>query len=207
VVPSVPIDRQSGNDLRGEPRQHLPPRSILSLEEHRMTRRLFAVFAAAMLAAAPSTLRAQSVSIAGGLAVPTGVMGDNEQSGYNGTIGLNFGAPLIPVGARLEGSINGFNHKNNLSGDFRVLSATANGIFGLGMPYLIGGIGYYNARHKQTIGTLTSEETVSGAGFNIGGGFSFPLPSLSPFVEVRYHQMLGDNDSVKFIPITFGIKF
>jgi hypothetical protein len=48
---------------------------------------------------------------------------------------------------------------------------------------------------------------VSGAGFNIGAGFSLPLPSLSPFVEVRYHQMLGDNDSVKFVPITFGIKF
>ena len=173
-----------------------------------MTRRLLAVFAAALLAAAPGTLQAQSISLAGGLSLPVGTFGDNEQSGYNATLGFNFGAPLIPVGARIEGSINGFNHKNNIAGDFRVLSATANATFGLGMPYIIGGLGYYNARDKATIGTLTSEVTRSGAGLNIGGGVSFPLPALSPFLEIRYHQMLGsNNDYIKFVPITFGIKF
>jgi hypothetical protein len=169
-----------------------------------MTRRLLAVLAAGLLAAAPASLSAQSISLAGGLSLPTSDFGDVEQSGYNGTLGLNFGAPLIPVGARLEGSINGFNHKNNVTGDTRILSATANAIFGLGMPYVIGGVGYYNARVK--FGALP-EVTESGAGFNIGAGLSFPLPSLSPFVEVRYHQMTGDNSDVKFIPITFGIKF
>ena len=169
-----------------------------------MTRRLLAVLAASLLAAAPTALHAQSISLAGGLSLPTSDFGDVEQSGYNGTIGLNFGAPLIPVGARIEGSINGFNHKNNVSGDTRVLSASANALVGLGMPYLIGGLGYYNARVK--LGNL-AEQTVSGAGFNIGAGLTFPLPALSPFVEVRYHQMTGDNSDVKFIPITFGIKF
>jgi hypothetical protein len=172
-----------------------------------MTRRLITLLAIGLLAAMPARGTAQSISLAGGLGMPTGAMADAEQSGYNGTLGFNFGAPLIPVGARLEGSINGFNHKNNVNGDFRVMSGTANVIVGMGMPYIIGGMGYYNARYKQTVSTLTSAQTVSGAGFNIGAGFSLPLPSLSPFVEVRYHQMLGDNDSVKFVPITFGIKF
>ena len=172
-----------------------------------MTRRLLAVLAAGLLAAAPASLRAQSISLAGGLSVPTSNFGDAFDSGYNGTLGFNFGAPLIPVGARLEGSINGFNAKGSGNGDFRVLSATANATFGLGMPYIIGGIGYYNAREKVTVGTLTSSQTESGAGFNIGAGLSFPLPALSPFLEVRYHQMTGNNSDVKFIPITFGIKF
>jgi hypothetical protein len=172
-----------------------------------MSRRLFALLAAGLLAtAAPASLRAQSISIAGGLSLPVSDMADFEQSGYNATLGFNFGAPLIPVGARVEGSINGFNHKNNVGGDFRVLSATANATVGLGMTYAIGGLGYYNAREKLT-GLVNTETTNSGAGFNIGAGMSFPLPSLSPFVEVRYHQMLGDNDAVKFVPITFGIKF
>lgn len=169
-----------------------------------MTRRILTALAATLLAVAPATLHAQSFSLAGGLAMPTSTFGDAEQSGYNGTIGLNFGAPLLPVGARLEGSINGFNHKNNLSGDTRVLSATANATVGLGMPYLIGGLGYYNAR--VTVGSL-GEATKSGAGFNIGAGLTFPLPALSPYVEVRYHQMTGDASDVKFTPITFGIKF
>ena len=169
-----------------------------------MTRRLLAVLAASVLAAAPATLHAQSFSLAGGLAMPTSDCGKAEQSGYNGTIGLNCGAPLIPVGARLEGSINGFNHKNNISGDTRVLSATANAIVGLGMPYLIGGLGYYNAR--VNVAPL-GDATKSGAGFNLGAGLTFPLPALSPYVEVRYHQMTGDASDVKFMPITFGIKF
>jgi hypothetical protein len=171
-----------------------------------MTRRLLAALAAALLAAAPAA-QAQSISLAGGLALPVGDIADTYQSGYNGTLGFNFGAPLIPVGARIEGSINGFNQKGSGSGDLRVLSATANGIVGMGMPYLIGGIGYYNARIKTTVGTVTASASEAGVGFNIGGGLTFPLPSLSPFVEVRYHQMLGDNDAIKFVPITFGIKF
>ena len=172
-----------------------------------MTRRLFAVLAAGLIAGAPASLSAQSLSLAGGLSLPVSALANAEQSGYNATIGFNFGAPLIPVGARVEGSINGFNHKNNVAGDRRILSATANATFGLGMPYLIGGLGYYNSRSKTTTLGVTSESTVSGAGINIGGGLSFPLPSLSPFLEVRYHQMLGNNDSVKFVPITFGIRF
>lgn len=172
-----------------------------------MTKRIFAALVAGLLAVAPATVRAQSISLAGGLALPVSDFGNVEQSGYNATLGFNFGAPLVPVGARVEGSINGFNHKNNISGDTRVLSGTANAIVGLGMPYLIGGLGYYNARMTMPAIVGSTESTVSGAGFNIGAGLSFPLPSLSPFLEVRYHQMLGNNDSVKFVPITFGIKF
>jgi opacity protein-like surface antigen len=172
-----------------------------------MTRRLLAVLVAGLLIAAPAVSHAQSISLAGGLSMPVGDLADADQSGFNGTLGFNFGAPLIPVGARLEAAYNGFNHKNNVAGDTRVMSGTINALVGLGMPYLIGGIGYYNARIKTTVGTLTASESEGGAGFNIGGGLTFPLPSLSPFVEVRYHQMLGDNDGVKFVPITFGIKF
>jgi hypothetical protein len=196
------IDRQPAKNCGGHTR--LPATAHHShSEEHRMTRRLLAVLAAGLLAAAPA-LQAQSISLAGGLSLPVSDFADVDQSGYNATIGFNFGAPLIPVGARIEGSINGFNHKNNISGDTRILSGTANAIVGLGMPYLIGGIGYYNARVK--LGTL-GEQSQSSAGFNIGAGLTFPLPALSPFVEVRYHQLTGDNDGFKFVPITFGIKF
>jgi hypothetical protein len=175
-----------------------------------MTRRLLAVLAAGMLAATPSVLHAQSISLAGGIALPVSDMNTNEQSGYNAALGLNFGALLLPIGGRLEGSYNSFNHKTSYaSGDNRVMSATANATFGLGGPYLIGGLGYYNARSKTTIpGGTQIEASRDGAGINIGAGMHFPLPTLSPFVEVRYHQMLGDkNKDVKFVPITFGIQF
>jgi hypothetical protein len=171
-----------------------------------MTRRLLAVLAVGVLAAAPSALHAQSISLAGGLALPTGNLSNSEQSGYNAALGLNFGALLLPVGARLEGAYNGFNHKNSISGDTRIMSATANATFGLGGPYVIGGLGYYNARVKLPL--PIGETSYDGAGFNIGVGMHFPVPTLSPFLEVRYHQMLGDtNKYIKFVPITFGIQF
>ena len=169
-----------------------------------MTRRLLAVLVAGLLTAAPAVSHAQSFSIAGGLALPVGDVADDFQSGFNGTIGLNFGAPLIPVGARIEGAYNGFNFKNNVAGDLRVMSLTANAIVGMGMPYLIGGVGFYDARINAGALPAVSD---NGAGFNIGAGITIPLVALSPYLEVRYHQMLGDNDSIKFVPITFGIKF
>jgi hypothetical protein len=174
-----------------------------------MTRKLFTVLAVGMLAAAPLALQAQSLVVSGGLAMPTGDMEKSTQSGYNAALGLSIGAPLVPVGVRLEAGLNGFNFKNNVAGDFRVVSGSANATFSLGMPYIIGGVGYYSARQKTTlVGGTTSEVTHNGMGLNAGAGLKFPLGMLSPFVEARYHMMLGDaNKDVKFVPITFGVSF
>jgi hypothetical protein len=176
-----------------------------------MTRKLFAVLAVGMLAVAPVALQAQSTSlvVAGGLAMPTGNLGNSTQSGYNAALGLSIGAPLVPVGVRFEAGLNGFNFKNNVAGDFRVVSGTANATFSLGAPYIIGGLGYYSARQKTTlVGGTTSEVTHNDMGLNAGVGLKFPLVAISPFVEVRYHMMFGDqNKDVKFVPITFGFSF
>ncbi len=172
-----------------------------------MTKRFLTLLAASLLAA-PVMLQAQSISLAGGLTHPVSTLGDGEQSGYNAAVGFNFGAPLIPLGARIEGSINGLNHKNNIGGDTRIMNVTANAIFSLGMPYIIGGLGYYNTRVKVTSLGVTNEVSTDGLGVNVGGGLRIPLGALSPFVEARYHQMLGDrNKNIKFVPITFGIQF
>ena len=175
-----------------------------------MTRRLFAVLAAALLAAVPTAASAQSISLAGGLAIPVGDLEKSASSGYNAALGLNFGAPLVPVGARIEGGINGFDYKSGASGNVRILSVSANGIFNLGMPYLIGGLGYYNRRISQTVLGATATSSESAAGINVGGGLRFPLGTLSPFAEVRYHAMLGDRAkgaNLQYVPITFGIQF
>ena len=176
-----------------------------------MTRNLLAVLTAGLLVAAPVAAHAQSTSlvVSGGLAMPTGTMGDATQSGYNAALGLSVGMPLVPVGARFEAGLNGFNFKNNVSGNFRVVSGTANAIFSLGAPYIIGGVGYYSARQTTTlVGGTSSVVTHNAMGLNGGVGMKFPLGMLSPFVEARYHMMLGDaNKDVKFVPITFGVSF
>jgi len=194
-----------------------------------MNTKLLAVLIAGGVAAAPAAASAQistSFSIAGGLSVPSGEFGggsatvDAVKTGYNLAAGLNIGVPLLPVGVRLEAAFNDFEYKNlapGTSGSQSIISGTVNGTFGLGLPYVIGGIGYYSTKAKASGGgtTLTSERD-NAAGVNGGVGIRFPLGLISTFAEIRYHKMLGsDNASsstkpaanVSYIPITFGINF
>jgi hypothetical protein len=43
--------------------------------------------------------------------------------------------------------------------------------------------------------------------WNAGGGISMPLSGFNTFIEARYNQVQGDNGSLKFVPITFGVMF
>lgn len=152
-----------------------------------------------------------SLSIAGGLAAPVGNLGNAADIGYNVAAGLNFGAPIVPIGLRLEGAYNGFNFKNNSNGSDRIANATANLVFNLSRlpdsPYLIGGLGYY---HEQFTDPAGFDASRNAAGINGGAGLRFPLSGLSTFVEARYHLMFSSSEggsTTQFIPITFGISF
>jgi hypothetical protein len=180
-----------------------------------MTRRLLAVLVAGALIAAPAVLHAQgstSILVSGGLSLPVSDLSSSFNSGYNVNLGLNFGAPVVPVGARVEVGLSSFDGKS--SGSVRIASGTANAVFNLGptsaAPYLIGGLGIYNRRFSSNtlFGTVTQEKTQ--AGINFGGGLRFPLSGLSTFLEARYHVMLGnanDRTNYQFVPITFGVTF
>jgi hypothetical protein len=168
--------------------------------------------------ASTSPLPAQtrtSISVAGGLSAPVGNLGNVADIGYNVAVGLNFGAPIVPIGLRLEGAYNGFNFKNNpnglASGSDRIANATANLVFNFSRlpdsPYLIGGLGYYHEQFPDRVGIDASRNA---AGINGGAGLRFPLSGLSTFVEARYHLMFSSTKgapTTQFIPITFGISF
>jgi hypothetical protein len=193
-----------------------------------MTRKLLTAVAVALLAA-PAALSAQihtGISLAGGIALPTGDFKDGTSNGYkvdngfNLAAGLNVGVPLLPIGVRLEGAYNRFNIgglPNGFSGNQDIISGTVNGTFGLGLPYVIGGLGYYSSKANVSgSGSTNASERTNAAGFNAGVGLRFPLGLISTFAEIRYHKMLGDsnlNSATKvaansaYIPITFGINF
>lgn len=182
-----------------------------------MIRFLPAALLAGLLSAAPAAVHAQlstSLSVAGGLSVPVQTLADRADAGYNAALGLSFGAPLVPVGIRLEAGVNGFTGRTTgllTFTDTRIFTGTANATLALGSltssPYLIGGVGAYNRRFVADAGT-SSHRTVGG--FNGGAGFRFPLGTISTFVEARYHHMLGnaaDGTNYRFVPVTFGINF
>jgi opacity protein-like surface antigen len=182
-----------------------------------MTRRLLTLLVVSALAAAPSALSAQlstGVSVAGGISLPKGEGSSDIENGFNGAVGLNIGAPLLPVGFRLEGAYNGWNAKSSslpagYSANTNIISGTANVTFGLGLPYVIGGLGYYRMKGELK-GPITDSQTESAMGYNIGAGVRFPLGVMSTFLEARYHKMTGDKAKgadASYIPITFGIQF
>ncbi|MEO8560438.1 MAG: hypothetical protein ABI601_00085 [bacterium] len=146
------------------------------------------------------------LSVAGGVAVPVSDLGDIADLGYNVGVGLNFGGTRLPVGARLEGGLNGFGLKNS-DQSFRLVTGTANAIVNFSQkrdsPYLIGGIGIYNSK----VGDFDSDNAV---GVNLGGGLRFPIGDISTFLEMRYHSTLSDNQRggrLQIIPITFSVVF
>ncbi len=177
-----------------------------------MSKRLLTSLVAALLAVPTATHAQMQISIAGGASVPVGSLGDATGIGYNAAGGINFGGTTLPVTIRIEGGINSMNYKNNVDGDVRIITGTANAIFNMSKepdsPYLIGGLGAYHRRITSNNFGFDSGKT--SLGISGGGGLRFPLSGISTFFEARYHVMLGDSNTAsnyQFIPITFGIMF
>ena len=145
--------------------------------------------------------------IAAGGAIPTSNLSDIANAGVNGTVTLGFNPAMIPLGIRIDGAYNHFGRKSG--GDVHVTSLTGNLAYRVPgatlSPYAIGGAGWYGALLGSSLGF--SSVSRNHFGWNIGGGISMPLSGFDTFIEARYNQIQGDDGTVNFIPITFGIMF
>jgi hypothetical protein len=163
-----------------------------------------AALALAATLLAPAAMHAQtSFIVAAGAAVPIGNTGDAVKMGYNATLGIGIKPPLAPIGLRIDGMFNSFEY-DAIDASLRLLAGTANVTLSspaLPIGYLIGGLGMYNASTSGTSGSETD------FGFNVGAGLNFPLTGFSTFLEARLHVVNSEGESVKFIPITFGLRF
>jgi len=174
--------------------------------------KLFATLALAALF--PSASRAQATpihfSVGAGVAVPTGDFGNGIDAGYHLAAGLSMRPPTSPLEFQAEGTFNEFNVSDqsnaNIDEKVRVWSLGANALYHfnpttsvVGSFYGIGGLGFYNTRDTFF------EESDTNLGWNLGGGFRYPLSGFSVYVEARYHYVT--NTSVRYVPVTFGLVF
>lgn len=141
--------------------------------------------------------------------MPTSDLSDFAGTGFNGTITVGLNPAMIPLGIRIDGAYNQFGVKNAFGGgDVKFISVTGNLVYKLPAatvsPYAIGGVGLYNAALDLPGFPTDSENRF---GWNIGGGISLPLSGFDTFIEARYNQVQTEGESLKFIPITFGIMF
>jgi opacity protein-like surface antigen len=95
---------------------------------------------------------------------------------------------------------------------FQIIQGTANVVYTFTTaeestfhPYLIGGVGLYNA--KATGDDVPDSESETDFGINAGAGFDFQAGAVALFVEGRFHNVFSDPDNTNFIPITVGIRF
>lgn len=170
----------------------------------------FAVLAA--LAAASSTSSAQStkpisLGISAGASIPVSDLGDDYNTGWNGTVSLGFNSFGSPIGFRVDGMYNSMSPQDGVNlPDVKISSANANLVYalpGTGIrPYLIGGAGVYGLKVD-----VPNASTTTKLGLNGGIGASFPLSGFNTFVEARLHHVFSDNVATQFIPVTFGISF
>lgn len=167
----------------------------------------FALLIAGAMLLSPQVASCQArFGVAGGLAIPVSDLADDANLGWNVAASINFGGTHVPIGARIEGAMNGFDLKN-FDDDVRILDLTANAVLNIAQrpssPYLIGGLGIYNSK-------VATADSKSALGANLGGGLRFVVGDMTALLEARYHLMFGDRTDLanyQFIPITFGIIF
>ncbi|MGH8523067.1 MAG: hypothetical protein ACREXY_02250 [Gammaproteobacteria bacterium] len=150
-----------------------------------------------------------SVSVAGGIAVPVGSAADALNTGYNASFALTAKPPLASVGIRLEGMFNSFGFKDNSVGanTQRILAGIANATLSdastpLRSFYLIAGIGAYNTK---VIGGPPTDPN-NDIGFNVGIGITLTT-GVGTFLEARYHHVPSEVSTLRLVPVTFGLKF
>jgi opacity protein-like surface antigen len=191
--------------------------------------------AALTIAAAPVVSHAQdatatrpvSFGVSAGLSMPMGNLSDSFNSGFNVTGHIAF-KPAMFTNLSFRGDVgfDRFNAKGDLAnaavsleGTYTVIGISANAVYAFPQsdpsamlrPYLIGGVGMYNLKNKvtTTAGTVetVSESSATKPGVQAGAGVEFALSGFSTFAEAKFVNVFGDGSSVRWVPISFGIRF
>ena len=146
-----------------------------------------------------------SFGIAAGASIPTGDLGEGFATGFHGMATLGFTPPALPFGVRIDGMYNSMDASGNVDATAKVLAFSGNAVLSMGgmiaAPYVIGGLGFYN-----TDLDIAGLESSTDFGINVGVGARFSLSGFGTFAEIRFHNIFAD-DSMTFIPLTFGIMF
>ena len=180
-----------------------------------------ALLGAALMAtvgAAPALAQTAKFSVGGGLTLPLGDFGDAASTGWHGLAAVGFQPANLPVGFQLDGMYQRFGVEgapDNFDGHTQVIQGTANVVYTFTTaeastfhPYLIGGVGIYNAKPTgDDFTAIVGDESSTDFGVNAGAGFDFMAGSVGLFVEGRFHNVFSDGSDATFIPISVGVRF
>ena len=177
-----------------------------------MNRMSWGTLAVVAALCATSPLRAQLIErgegfrfgLGLGATLPTGDYGTGDKMGIN-ILGV-FESPLAhsPLYLRVDGLYSSTAHEVG-TGNTSLLGATVSALYhfsapkATARPYVLGGLGIFNADLGPSSQTKIS--------YGLGGGVTFNLASFNAFAEARYMSIQTSGGSLTFIPITVGLMF
>lgn len=174
-----------------------------------------------------------------GVTSPVGRVADYTRRDMNVGALVTFGAPMSRWNFRIDGQWQRLAARQSYNGaslacggchapiqpdaqSYRVLDVTTSAVYNL-MPasltdvYLIAGVGVYN--ENQYDPNSATNASATRMGINGGAGIRFRLAGLQPFVEARYHNMIGSHSfafangaynparNIQFFPLSVGFVF
>jgi outer membrane protein with beta-barrel domain len=179
-----------------------------------MKRCQFASLAVALGLCAAPALHAQAqptegirFGVGGGLTLPMGNYADRDKAGWNLVGLIQFPISQSPIHLRFDAMYGQTPHKSPASGNTTLTGATGDLLYHLGdraakvRPYVLGGLGVYNA----DFGGSSSSETK--LAFGLGGGILFGVGTMHAFLEGRYMSVQTSGSSLNFLPISLGVMF
>jgi opacity protein-like surface antigen len=150
-----------------------------------------------------------TVGLGAGAVFPVGDLSDTFETGLH-LDGLLETSSLagLPFGVRGEVGYQRFAEDDFT---FRFLSGRLNAVIPFATapdarPYLIAGGGVYNVKGELDHGGHTHDDAETLFGINVGVGINYAIGGLNTFVEARFHNVF-DDEALRFIPLTLGIRF
>ncbi|HEY7683133.1 MAG TPA: outer membrane beta-barrel protein [Gemmatimonadales bacterium] len=171
-----------------------------------------AIGIAVSLGGTPLAAQSFSYGVGGGLTIPTGDFSDGFNTGWNLLAVLGYGRN---AGLGFRGDFyygqNGI--KDPFDGHAKLAGGLANVVYTFPggrstRPYVIGGVGVFNAKVNVSAGGLSGSDSETKFAFGLGGGASFRAGRDSRvFAESRFIVVNTSDGSTNFIPLTVGISF
>jgi opacity protein-like surface antigen len=169
------------------------------------------MLAAAAMAIAATGIRARGqtaarLGIVAGVTAPVGVYGSDKHAGYHFGLLFDIGVPATPLEFRIDGALHEMRYSGNSTKD-QILMASGSALLAVPtrsfiVPYVLGGVGFYNSQRFL----FESTDRSTTRGWSAGGGVRFELTDVTMFVEARYHRTSGDG-GIRILPVSLGVFF
>lgn len=154
--------------------------------------------------------RLVTLGVSGGVSLPNGDYTEGLESGYT-LAGHLYLKPGTFTSLRFRGdvSFDKWNAEAENAGSFRSLGFVVNAMYefptastSIVRPYLLGGLGAFNTEASDA-----DSDSDTNLGLQVGGGLNFALSGFTTFAEAKFVNVFTDGSSLRYIPITFGVRF